>query len=204
MTGQWLPPPLRGFEHIKRYRTGEGTCQARIMPGEYYVTTVDEELTTVLGSCISACIWDPAGGVGGMNHFMLPDSGSCAFDGTDAAARYGGFAMEHLINDVLKNGGRRERLRAKLVGGGRVLATGTDIGERNIGFARRFLATEGIELVSEDVGGATPRKVRFHPTSGRARVARMAPLQSRRVIDAEIRYRREVEAEPVGGDVELF
>lgn len=204
MPGEDIAPAIPGFEHIRRYRATGGETTARIMPGEYYVTRDDEEILTVLGSCISACIWDPVSRVGGMNHFMLPETGRTEFDGADAAARYGSYAMEHLINDVLKAGGRRERLKVKLVGGGRVLAAGTDIGAKNIAFAQRFVEVEGLELVSSDVGGDSPRKVKFHPLTGRAKVARMPSIQSRTVIAEEIRYRETVEAAPVAGDVELF
>lgn len=123
-------------------------------------------LTTVLGSCVSACIHDPVAGVGGMNHFLLGDPGP----DTDADdERYGAYAMELLINALLKQGASRSRLQAKLFGGARMFGNLTDIGTHNARFARRFLAEEGIPVVSESLGGASARRVEFWPASGRAR-----------------------------------
>src|SRR5919109_1426996 len=127
-------PALPQFAHITRYWDSEHTTfAARLMPGEYYVTRHREMIATVLGSCVSACIRDSRLGYGGMNHFMLPLDGSPGPSvwgaAASAATRYGNVAMERLINDILKLGGRREDLEIKLVGGGRVLAhMSTDIG----------------------------------------------------------------------------
>ncbi len=135
-----LPVALEGFEDIKRYwDRKEAVVAAKILPGEYYVTVNGEMITTVLGSCVSACIRDPAFGIGGMNHFMLPMSNDdCAgcWNGTmvNAGTRYGNFAMEHLINDILKQGARRDHLEIKVFGGGKVLTSMTDVGRRNIEF----------------------------------------------------------------------
>ena len=135
--------------------------------GEHHVTAdPDVVLSTILGSCVAMCLRDPLAGVGGMNHFLLPEGAGA---GTDAGRRYGAYAMELLINDVLKAGGRRERLEAKLFGGGRMFDSLRDVGRANADFAERFLRDEGIPIVSSSTGGVSARRVEFWPTSGRVR-----------------------------------
>lgn len=128
-------------------------------------------LTTVLGSCVAACVWDPAAGVGGMNHFLLPE----APDGVSADRRYGVHAMELLINALLARGARRRDLRAKVFGGARMSAGMIDVGGRNADFIRRFLSDEEITLTAESLGGDQARRVQFWPVGGRARQHRVAP-----------------------------
>src|SRR5208282_814371 len=123
-------------------------------------------LTTVLGSCVAACMHDPAAEVGGMNHFLLAEDANGAAVG-DEAMRYGAYAMEVLINDLMKLGARRERLQAKLFGGARMYDSFGDIGVSNAAFARRFLEREGITLIGGSLGGAQSRRVEFAPASGR-------------------------------------
>ena len=125
----------------------------------------DVVLTTVLGSCVALCLRDPAAGVGGMNHFLLPEG---AGSGTDASRRYGAYLMEVLINDVLKAGGRRDRLEAKLFGGGRMFDSLRDVGRANADFAERFLRDEGIPVVGGSLRGDGGRRVHYWPVSGRA------------------------------------
>ena len=209
MTGIPRPPPtLPGFEHVRKsWNNTYATYAARILPGEYYVTRSDEGIYTTLGSCISACIRDKACCVGGMNHFMLPassDADSWKSGGLSAATRYGNFAMEHLINAILKNGGRRENLEVKLFGGGRILQNMTDVGLRNITFARDYLKTEGITASVEDVGDIFPRMVVYFPATGRVRVKRLRSLHNNTIAEEEIRYLKTVEEKPVSGDIELF
>ena len=163
------PRALRGFSEINRYWDRQRDCYAaKILPGEYYVTTHDEIIVTVLGSCVSACIRDPIMRIGGMNHFMLPASGhahSVLRTSLDSdATRYGFFAMEKLINDILKNGGRRDSLEIKLFGGGKVIQhmKEADIGNRNIHFVREYLRTESFSVAAEDLGDIYPRKVVFY------------------------------------------
>lgn len=202
--------PLPGFEHIRRsWSESYQLYSARILPGEYYVTKSDEGVHTTLGSCISACIRDKATGIGGMNHFMLPFTGTPAADawkaaGTNAATRYGNYAMEHLINEIMRNGGKRENLEVKVFGGGRVLANMTDVGERNIAFVRDYLLTEGLRVVSEDVGDVFPRMVVYFPASGRVRVKRLRSLHNNVIATQEISYLDSLKTKPVTGDVELF
>ena len=199
-----LPRTLRGFGHIKRYRDKTNNeIIAKILPGELYVTKTDEMITTVLGSCISACIRDPYSEVGGMNHFMLPASKN--MDITDgSAARYGNFAMEQLINEILKNGGQRKNLEVKLFGGGRVLAHMTDVGKRNIDFALEYVQLEGLKLIAEDLGDRYPRKVQYFPSSGAARMKKLRAVHNRTVIEREEVYMSEIEQAPAAGDIELF
>ncbi len=202
--------PLPGFAHINRYFDPlRKVDSAKILPGEYYVTRAAEFIVTVLGSCVSACIWDPTAKLGGMNHFMLPDpagrqtAASLIAVATDGA-RYGSYAMEHLINTILKYGGRRERLRVKIVGGGCVLAGSTDIGAMNIAFVREFIANERLALVGEHVGGLTPRKVNFDPMTGRAQVKVISVMKNDTIAARERRYRKTLAQAVPGGEIELF
>lgn len=147
-------------------------------------------ITTVLGSCVSACIVDPERGIGGMNHFLLPDAGPGGSD-----IRYAAAAMEVLVNGLLRRGAMRARLRAKLFGGARMMAGLPDIGQRNADAARRFLLDEGIPLIGSDLCGTQARRIRFWPVSGRVQ---MHLLGEARVVE------REHPTHPRGGDVELF
>jgi chemotaxis protein CheD len=200
------PPVLAGFEQIQRFwEPDTQRWTVKILPGEYYVTRSDEAITTVLGSCISACIRDPLMRVGGMNHFMLPEDNSVPGRApVGLATRYGSNAMESLINDVLKIGGLRERLEIKIFGGGRVLAHMTDIGARNIDFVRNYLSTEGLRTNAQDVGGEQPRKVIYYPAEGRVRVRKLRPIENRGVSDREKLYLESLGGKNEGGDIELF
>lgn len=200
---------VRGFEHLRRFNEpNTGHMSVKILPGEYYASVQDEVITTVLGSCVSACIHDPEAGIGGMNHFMLPEpaTGGGRWGDTAAgrSARYGSDAMEQLVNSVLKAGGERKRLRVKIFGGGRILAQMTDIGARNIDFVRRYLSAEALELIAEDVGGTQPRHVRFFPHTGRAQVRRLNGVDDRDLADRERRYLKQLANDPIKGEVELF
>ena len=206
-----VPDCLPGFENIRRYRDPRtGDVAAKILPGDYYVTRADEWIHTVLGSCVSACIYDEEARIGGMNHFMLPRDSGAEDDGwksssVSAATRYGNFAMEHLVNDILKHGGRRERLRFKVFGGGKVMGNLSDIGSHNVTFVLDYMATEGYRVLSQDLGSQYPRKVLFHPRSGRVRVKKLRRLEDRHVVRQELDYMQKLEKRsPSGGDVELF
>lgn len=205
-----LPAALPGFDHVNRYwdRVNDISA-AKILPGEYYVTTNNEAITTVLGSCISACIRDRFFGVGGMNHFMLPisEGGTWAggeVDPTSMATRYGNFAMEHMINEILKQGGHKKNLEVKVFGGGQILQSMTDVGRGNIEFVHTYLSTEGIEIVSEDVGDIYPRKIIYYPATGRVRLKKLKDLHNNTVVQREQAYRKDIVQEPVAGEVELF
>jgi chemotaxis protein CheD len=197
-------PPHSDFHHIKKYFDAINNCNtAKILPGEFYATRENELITTVLGSCVSACIFDQKNLCGGMNHFMLPDGDNGVND--DASARYGIYAMESLINALLKMGSRREHLKAKLFGGGQIIANMTDVGKKNIHFARKFLHSEGIPLESHDLGLAFPRKVNFYPLSGRVRVKRLQSLQNNTIETREMQYLQVLSnKDQVNGEIELF
>lgn len=156
----------------------------KLLPGEFFVTAQPMLLTTVLGSCVAACVRDDLAGIGGMNHFMLPDEGDATRNDPAAAMRYGAFAMEMLLNELLKAGARRERLQAKVFGGGAVLANMTqlNIGERNADFVLRYLALEKVRVAAQDLRGGWPRRVNFFPHSGRAVVRKLDKSQDLRVV----------------------
>ena len=205
-----LPAVAAGFEHVKRYwDPGCDRWSAKILPGEYFVTRSDEAITTVLGSCIAACIRDPVTRIGGMNHFMLPEDGSIGksswVDGPGGlATRYGSYAMESLINELMKLGARRDRLEVKLFGGGRILSSMTDVGQRNIAFAREFLKVEGFKIAAEDVGDACPRRVIYFPATGVVLLKRLRALDVSAIAQRESIYLTHLAAKPVDNGVELF
>ncbi len=182
-------------------------CEAaKILPGEYYFTGKEMLIVTVLGSCVSACIRDRVSGVGGMNHFMLPDSGNDADSPLSASMRYGAYAMEVLINELLKAGARRENLEAKVFGGGNVLRgfTTINVGERNAQFVRSFLQTENIRIVAEDLNDVHPRKVYYFPRTGKVLVKKLKQLNNYTLVKREQDYASRLKTSPVGGDIDLF
>ncbi|WP_028227588.1 chemoreceptor glutamine deamidase CheD [Paraburkholderia ferrariae] len=159
----------------------------KLLPNEFYTTHEDMVLVTVLGSCVAACIQDRTAGIGGMNHFMLPDDGADVAQAASDAMRYGAYAMEVLINELIKAGGRRERFEAKVFGGAAVLAgmTTMNIGDRNSAFVRRYLAMENIRIVAEDLQGSHPRKVAFLPRTGQVMVKKLRLTQDPSVTERE-------------------
>jgi chemotaxis protein CheD len=179
----------------------------KLLPGEFFVSGDDIVLSTVLGSCVSACIWDRVAKVGGMNHFMLPGSSSQPTepDPIGLSGRYGVFAMEQLINELIKRGARKANLAAKLFGGGAVLKnfTAINVGERNAQFVLEFLRTEGIRVASHDLLDVFPRRVVFFPVTGRALCRKLAQADAS-IVSAEQQYRARLNTAKVGGDVELF
>ncbi|HEV2609565.1 MAG TPA: chemoreceptor glutamine deamidase CheD [Noviherbaspirillum sp.] len=179
---------------------------AKILPGEYYYTCKDMLIVTVLGSCVSACIRDRVSGIGGMNHFMLPDGSSDADSPVSASMRYGTYAMEVLINDLLKAGARRENLEAKVFGGGNVLRgfVAINVGERNANFVREYLRAENIRTIAEDLNDIYPRKVYFFPRSGKVLVKKLKQLNNNTLVNREQDYAQRLLSTPVAGAVELF
>lgn len=175
----------------------------------------EEDLTfsTILGSCISACIRDVEAKIGGMNHFLLAEPSGSARDRYGASARYGAFAMEQLINKVLSRGtGRKGNLEIKVFGGGLINSALTDVGAKNIEFVREFLDNEGYSLAGEDVGGSYARRVMFKPHSGRAFVKRLDSVAGDSVAREELSIvgsrmaaaRRPAPAPAAAPDIELF
>lgn len=180
-----------------------GMPAAKIAPGHYYVTREDILIVTVLGSCVSVCLRDPVNRIGGMNHFMLPEHGGDPGSHFSASARYGAYAMEVLINDLLKLGAVRNNLEAKVFGAGKVLAGVTDIGLRNASFALEYLARERVRVAAKDLGDIYPRKVYFFPSSGRV-VVKMLRNMYDEAITVEKSYGKVLDQVQVGGDVDLF
>ncbi|MET3927970.1 hypothetical protein [Devosia sp. 2618] len=172
------------------------------------LVTRDQDVTysTVLGSCISACVRDRVANVGGMNHFLLAEQSGPARDRSAASARYGAFAMEQLINKVLSEGtGRKSNLEIKVFGGGKINAILNDVGAKNIDFVRQFLADEGYVALSEDLGGTYARRVLFRPYSGRAFVKRLDSNAAETVAREEVAIARsKILAPSRTDDVELF
>lgn len=176
----------------------------KLPPGSFHVATADEVISTLLGSCVAACIYDPLRAIGGMNHFLLPDAGpGDAFgEPVSTSNRYGVFAMESLINALLARGASRSRLKVKLFGGGRILTQLSDVGRRNIDFVRRFVAVEGLPIAAEDLGGDQARRILMYPATGRVRVRKLPALGASDIGLEETRLLRQVDTPR--GSVELF
>jgi chemotaxis protein CheD len=178
----------------------------KLMPGEYHVASAEIAEVTVLGSCVAACIRDRIKGIGGMNHFMLPGADSSKeVDPVGLAGRYGAFAMEQLINELIKRGGRKSSFEAKLFSGGHVMRNFTtmNVGERNAGFVLEFLRTEGIRVASQDLLDFLPRRVAFFPATGRALCKKLANVDAS-LVAAEQQYDARLKTGTVSGAVELF
>ena len=172
----------------------------KVLPGEYFVYDEDILITTTLGSCIAACLWDRERRIGGMNHFMLPE-------GTGESGRNGSFAMELLINELMKRGASRMTLEAKVFGGGAVIGgmSSINVGERNTKFVIDYLQTERIPIVSRDVLEIYPRKVCFLPASGKAMVKRLAPTHADAFVAQDrAAAQKALPTSTSGGSVDLF
>ena len=175
-----------------------------VLPGEHKVIgDSGVALVTLLGSCVAACIRDPELGVGGLNHFLLPGDSA---DMGQPSARYGVHAMEVLVNDILKRGGSKSRLEAKVFGGGNVIALSSaeTVGDRNAKFVINHLKREGIKLLASDLGGDRARRIFFFPDSGRASVLKLAGTETRRLQAAEEKLHAKAQSAPKAGGVELF
>lgn len=179
---------------------------AKILPGEYYATGREMIIVTVLGSCVSACIRDPVLGIGGMNHFMLPHNSSDGAAPVSTSARYGTYAMEILVNHLIKLGARRERFEAKLFGGGNVVKgfTVTNVGQRNARFAQEYMKMEGIKVVAQDLLDDCPRKVYYFARTGRVLVKKLRSVHNNTIVLREQEYESKLSHSTMGGEVELF
>ena len=176
--------------------------RVNIIQGEYKVSKdPDVVLTTILGSCVAACMRDPVAGIGGMNHFLLPGSATSMAGGGDAT-RYGVHLMELLINGLLKQGARRDRLEAKIFGGAKTIATFSNVGEQNALFAEQFLRDEGIPIVGKSTGGEFGRKLEYWPVSGRARQYPLTGAETQKTVVQE--QRPAPVAKPVESSIEFF
>jgi chemotaxis protein CheD len=172
----------------------------KILPGEYFVHHEDMLIMTTLGSCIAACLWDRNAKVGGMNHFMLPE-------GVGDSGRYGSYAMELLINEMMKRGASRSSMEAKVFGGGQVVSgmNTMNVGERNTSFVLDYLKTERITVVSKDVLDIHARKVCFLPASGKAMVKRLTPTNTEALISQDrTAAQKALPTATGGGSVDLF
>lgn len=179
----------------------------KVLPGEHYVSTAGQEMVvTVLGSCVAACIWDHRLRIGGMNHFMLPESGANTM--ADKSMRYGNHAMEELINDLMRRGAWRDSMEIKVFGGGNVLPmmgnTTVPIGDRNSEFVRRYLRDEGFRIAAEDLGGIHPRRIHFFPRMGKVIRLFLKKDVERAVLNREMSYRSRLQTTEVEGEIELF
>ncbi len=212
MNSSQIKAPLPSFLKIKRFYDPERQItMAKILPGEYYVTREAEAISTVLGSCISACIWDENRLIGGMNHFMLPlrgiDHSKSQWEDHDSyCCRYGVWAMECLINEIIKYGGKRETMRVKIFGGGNIIQDMSSlIGEQNIEFAKEYISNESLPIVGSDIGGPWPRKIIFYPATGKVLVKRLQSMHNDTIQLREIQYQSAiVEPENEQTDIELF
>lgn len=205
-------PPGSRLDHLKARPRKPGEASfffydahfkndaVKILPGEYFVHHEDLLIMTTLGSCIAACLWDRNARVGGMNHFMLPE-------GSGDSGRYGSYAMELLINEMMKRGATRAGMEAKVFGGGQVISgmNSLNVGERNTAFVLDYLKTERIPVLSKDVLDIYPRKVCFLPASGKAMVKRLAAANAEALVAQDrAAAQRAVPASTGGGSVDLF
>ncbi len=182
-----------------------GVWMVKVFPGEYYVTSrADEVLVTILGSCVSACIRDPRTGIGGMNHFMLAQGQSQSWDGDPQSTRYGNFAMEKLINELLKAGCLRQSLEIKVFGGGNVTDTKNLIGTQNSQFVLNYLESEGLPIAAQDLGGQHPRRIHYYPSTGRVVRRLLAGVETTAIAREESEYAGRLKSRKAGGDIELF
>jgi chemotaxis protein CheD len=178
----------------------------RILPGQYHAMRGPGTIATVLGSCVATCLWDPVERIAGMNHFMLPGDAGASSSPWGVSARFGVYAMEVLINEMIHLGADRRRLVAKAFGGAKVLAgfDTLDVGARNCEFVLNFLHEEGIRLVAQDLLGASPRKLHFFPETGKVQLKKLhlEPLEAMQRSERD--YLRDITGQAGGGDIEIF
>jgi chemotaxis protein CheD len=177
----------------------------KVFPGEFYTTNKsDEVLVTILGSCVSACIRDPRLGIGGMNHFMLAEGEAQSWGGDSKSTRYGNFAMEKLVNELIKAGASRNSLEIKVFGGGNVTDTRNAIGTQNADFVLKYLESEGLNCAAKDLGGLHPRRIHYYPATGRVVRRILAGSENSLVARQENEYAGRLSSRKVAGDIELF
>jgi len=177
----------------------------KIFPGEYYVTKKpDEVLVTVLGSCVAACIRDPIAKIGGMNHFMLPSHKTGSWGDDSRSTRFGNFAMEKLINELIKAGCDRNRMEIKVFGGGNVTDTSNAVGSDNAAFVMRYLADEGLRCAAQDLGGSLPRRIHYYPSTGRVVRKLLGVVDTYTVSREERDYGNRLLSQKTTGEIQLF
>jgi chemotaxis protein CheD len=197
---------LMEFSHIRRIQDTRFPYEvAVILPGEYFVSVEPKVVYTILGSCISVCLHDPFVKVGGMNHFMLAaPTKEGGQDSWSESGRYGSFAMEMLINEILKRGGKKSRLEAKVFGGGKIYDGTIDIGAKNAAWALDYLEREGVPLMKANVGDVCPRKVYFFTDSGKVLLKKLDRVVAKTIAEEEGQYQAKLQRAPVKSDVTLF
>ena len=197
---------LMEFGHIRRIQDTRFPYEvAVILPGEYFVSEEPKVVYTVLGSCISVCLRDPFVNVGGMNHFMLAaPSNTEGHDNWADSGRYGSFAMEMLINEILQRGGMKKRLEAKVFGGGKIYDGNIDIGAKNAAWALDYLEREDIPLMKANVGDVCPRKVYFFTDSGKVLLKKLDRVVAQSIAEEEGQYKAKLQQAPVQSEVTLF
>ncbi|MDP3272492.1 chemoreceptor glutamine deamidase CheD [Limnobacter sp.] len=192
--------PLSYFDRDLRINS------VRVLPGQYHAMQAEGSISTVLGSCVSTCLWDPVCRIGGMNHFMLPGEAAEPSSPWALSARFGVNAMEVLINTMVHLGADRRRFVAKVFGGARVLQgfERLDVGARNSEFVLSFLREEGIEVLAQDLLGECPRKLHFFPATGKVQLKRLSLRQGDPVQRQEQAYLQGLAGQRGGGEVEIF
>lgn len=200
----------KGLDHLATHKFFDQkfkTAGVKVLPGEYYATKDNIMITTLLGSCISACLYDDKAKVGGLNHFLLPGEENSA-NLLSSSGRYGMFAMELLINHLMKLGATREHLKAKVFGGARVIKgmTSANVGQHNVDFITLYLDQESIPISALSVLDIYPRKVNFFPSSGRVYVKQLTGHYDSELIAQEKKYQgqAQAEADQSGGEIDLF
>lgn len=194
-----------GKERRHAPEESNGYTVVKLISGDCYVTNQPNMmLVTILGSCVAACIRDPVAKVGGMNHFLLPETDASNLRNDNDALRYGAYSMERLINEILKLGGLRGRLEVKVFGGGNVIDNSAMIGDRNIQFVKEFLKREGLSIAGEDLGDTCPRRVNYYPDTGRVMLRKLHRKDDFKIIEQERKYANSLRAKPVEGEIDLF
>lgn len=201
------PSQTDHFSHIRRMRDGRFPHEiAAILPGEFFVSPDPMIVYTVLGSCVSACVRDPFAGVGGMNHFMLPKPKDAGTDSWGESTRYGSYAMESLINEILKRGGSKSRLEIKLFGAGKIYDGNIDVGARNAEWVMDYLRAEGLSACKTDLGDVFPRKIYYFTESGRVLMKKIERVKNHTIAERENEYAAKIQSkeQAPAEDVTLF
>ncbi len=177
--------------YIKNEKTN--TTFAKVLPGEFYISNRNENITTVLGSCIAACIRDPVAGIGGLNHFLLPCNKAHKDSEfvRDNPNRYGIYAMDNLINSIVQNGGSQKRLEVKIFGGGKVIDITHDVGSENIDFINNYLHENKLAITAKDIGGDYPRKIIYTPKNGKVKMSKLHSAYRGYVAEEEMKLLKE-------------
>ena len=205
LSGQVTDDSAPAIAGRRFFDAANNAWMVKVFPGEFYTTNKsDEVLVTILGSCVSACIRDPRLGIGGMNHFMLAEGEAQSWGGDSKSTRYGNFAMEKLVNELIKAGASRNSLEIKVFGGGNVTDTRNAIGTQNSDFVLKYLESEGLSCAAQDLGGLHPRRIHYYPATGRVVRRILAGSENSSVARQENEYAGRLSSRKVAGDIELF